>query len=416
MSISKRVEKLYAEHINPGLMKLMRFAGLEGVESRAEGVWVYDHEGNRYLDFLGGFGALNFGHRHPKIVSAVKAQLERMPLSSRVLFNEMQAELAARLASITPNDLQFCFFCHSGAEAVEACLKFARLATKRRKIVTMQNAYHGKTLGALSASGREIYRQPFEPLLDWFVHAPFSDADTLAQVLDEETAAVVVEPIQGEGGVIVPPEDFLPKVRQLCDEFGALLIADEVQTGLGRTGKNFAVQHWGVVPDLMALAKSLGGGVLPLGAAVGTKKAFEPLFENPLLHSSTLGGNPLACAAGIAALEVLQQESLADHAAKMGNLLMSKLQEVQAQFPDIITEVRGKGLLIGVEFADEDLAILTVATMLQQRVLTAYTLNNPKVIRLEPPLIVQPEHIEQAVSTFVDALMKVQGLLQLTER
>jgi len=412
-SLNERVARLYAEHLNLGLARLMKFAGLEAVESHAEGVWVYDHDGNRYLDFLGGFGALNFGHRHPTIVAAVKNQLDKMPLSSRVLFNEVQAELAAQLAALTPGDLRFCFFCHSGAEAVEACLKFARLATGRAKIVAMQNAYHGKTLGALSASGREVYRKPFEPLLGWFVHVPFGDADALAQVVDEETAAVLVEPIQGEGGVIVPPDDFLPTVRKLCDQVGALLIADEVQTGLGRTGKNFAVEHWQVAPDLMALAKSLGGGIMPLGAAMGTQKVFEPLFDDPLLHSSTLGGNPLDCAAGLAALQVLQKERLAERAAEMGDLLMTKLRQVQSEFAELVTEVRGKGLLIGVEFADADIALLTAAGMLQRRVLTAYTLNNPCVIRLEPPLIIQPEHIDLAVNALVESLQQVRQLLSV---
>jgi putrescine aminotransferase len=220
-----------------------------------------------------------------------------------------------------------------------------------------------------------------------------------------------VEPIQGEGGVIVPPDDFLPTVRKICDQVGALLIADEVQTGLGRTGKNFAVEHWQVNPDLMALAKSLGGGVMPLGAAIGAQKVFEPLFDNPLLHSSTLGGNPLACAAGLAALQVLQKERLAERAAEMGDLLMARLRQVQSEFADFITEVRGKGLLVGVEFADADIALLTAAGMLQRRVLTAYTLNNPRVIRLEPPLIVQPDHIDLAVNALAESLQQVRQLL-----
>lgn len=410
MESFEEIAELYARHINPGLARLMKFAGVDGVEIRAEGIWVYDEKGNRYLDFLAGFGALNFGHRHPKIVAAVKEQLDKMPLSSRVLFNALQAKLAKALADITPGKLQFCFFCHSGAEAVEACIKFARLATGRKKIVAMKNAYHGKTLGALSASGRDVYRQPFEPLLDWFVHVPFGDKDALAQVVDEDTAAIIVEPIQGEGGVIVPPDDFLPFARKLCDESGALLIVDEVQTGLGRTGKNFAVEHWGVEPDLMALAKSLGGGVIPLGAAVGTKQIFESFSDRPLIHSSTLGGNPLACAAGLASLKVLQEERLADKAAEMGELLLKGLRELQSQFPDMLSDVRGKGLLIGVEFVSEDFAALTAASLLQRRVLTAYTLNNPRVIRLEPPLIVEREHIQLALDAFSDALSQVRNL------
>ncbi len=410
MSDRRKIAELYAQHINPGLARLMKFAGVEGFEVFAEGVWVYDDEGNRYLDFLAGFGALNFGHRHPKILEAVKNQLDKIPLSSRVLFNAPQAKLAAELAAITPGELQFCFFCHSGAEAVEACIKFARLATGRKKITAMKNAYHGKTLGALSASGRDIYREPFEPLLDWFVHVPFGDKEALAQAVDENTAAVIVEPIQGEGGIIIPPDDFLPFVRKVCDELGALLIVDEVQTGLGRTGKNFAVEHWNVEPDLMALAKSLGGGILPLGAAVGTKQVFESLFDRPLLHSSTLGGNPLACVSGLAALQVLREEHLAEHAAEMGKLLMNGLKTLHEQFSDLIVDVRGKGLLVGVEFANEDFAALTAAGLLQRRILIAYTLNNPKVIRLEPPLIVQHQHIERALSAFADSLEQVRNL------
>jgi len=409
----EQIAELYTRHINPGLVRLMKFAGIDGFETYAEGVWVYDEKGNRYLDFLAGFGALNFGHRHPKIVSAVKEQIDKIPLSSRVLFNAPQAKLAEKLAAVAPGKLQFCFFCHSGAEAVEACIKFARLSTGRKKIVAMKNAYHGKTLGALSASGREIYRQPFEPLLDWFVHVPFGDKDALSQAVDENTAAVIVEPIQGEGGIILPSDDFLPFIRKLCDETGALLIADEVQTGLGRTGKNFAVEHWNVEPDLMALAKSLGGGVMPLGAAIGTKQVFEPLFDRPLMHSSTLGGNPLACAAGLAALQVLQEEKLADRATEMGKLLMDGLKALQEQSQDLIVEVRGKGLLIGVEFSNEDLAALTAASLLQRRILTAYTLNNPRVIRLKPPLIVEPEHIQIALDAFSDALSHVSRLVKM---
>ncbi|MCS7223757.1 MAG: aminotransferase class III-fold pyridoxal phosphate-dependent enzyme [Armatimonadetes bacterium] len=411
MADPQTIARLYAEHINPGLVRLMHFAGVDQMEVRAEGVYVYDGEGNAYLDFLAGFGALNFGHRHPQIVKAVEDQLSRQPLSSRVLFNEVTARLAHRLSQITPGNLKYCFFCHSGAEAVEACLKLARLSTGRKKIVSMNGGYHGKTLGALSASGRHLYRAPFEPLLDWFTFVPFGDCSALEEAVTEETAAVLVEPIQGEGGIIVPPDDFLPFARKVCDRVGALLIVDEVQTGLGRTGRNFAIEHWGVAPDLMPLAKSLGGGVLPLGAAVGTEEAFRPLFDKPLLHSSTLGGNPLACAAGLAALEVLESERLAERTFHLGNLLIHGLNNLKNRFPDFIADVRGKGLLVGIEFADEDGAALTATMLIKRRILTAYTLNNPKVIRLQPPLIVEEHHISEVLSAFEDALAEVRSLI-----
>lgn len=410
------VATLYERFLNPGLVRLMKSVGLTATEARAEGCVVVDEDGNEWLDCIAGFGALNFGHCHPKIVEAVRRQLEVMPLSSRMLFSRPQAELASLLAEMTPGDLRFSFFCHSGAEAVEACLKFARLATGRRKIVTMQNAHHGKTLGALSASGRAVYKQPFEPLLDWFVVVPFGDADALAQVVDSDTAAVLLEPIQGEAGVIVPPDDFLPKVREICDQTGALLIADEVQTGLGRTGKNFAVEHWQIAPDLMALAKSLGGGVMPLGAAVGTQKVFTPMFDNPLLHSSTLGGNPLACAAGIAALRVLREEGLAERASELGEKFLSMLRQIASNYPEIVYEVRGRGLLIGVEFHNEQDALQVMVGMVQQRVLVAYTQNNPKVIRFEPPLVITVAQIERVADAFAKTLSAVKSCIGLLQR
>lgn len=408
---AKEVARLYEEHINRGLAKLLRFAGIEAMECKAFGMYVEDDDGNRYLDCLGGFGALNFGHRHPKIVEAVVKQLNLMPLSSRMLFNEVQARLAKMLSELLPGDLQYCFFCHSGAEAVEACIKLARLSTRRSKVVAAQNAYHGKTLGALSASGREIYRSPFEPLLQWFVHVPFGDANALEREVDEDTAAVILEPIQGEGGVIIPPDDYLAAARRICSERGALLILDEVQTGFGRTGANFAMEHYGVVPDLVALAKSLGGGVMPIGAAVGNETSFKGLFESPLIHSSTLGGNPLACAAACAAIEVLQEERLSERARESGDYFLSSLQRVAEMHSDMIKEVRGKGLLIGVEFYDADVATIVVAGMLRRRVLVAYTLNNPLVIRFEPPLIIEREQIDEAVNSFAEAVADTRELV-----
>lgn len=409
--LTDRIVDLYERHLNPGLVRLMKTVGLTTMEKQAHGCIVVDAFGNEWLDCIAGFGALNFGHRHPKIVNAVRRQLDEMPLSSRVLFNSVQAELAAMLAEMTPSDLQFSFFCHSGAEAVEATIKLARLATGRQKIVVMQNAHHGKTLGALSASGREVYKRPFEPLLNWFVAVPFGNADELAKVVDGETAAVLLEPIQGEAGVIVPPDDYLPKVREICDKAKALLIADEVQTGIGRTGKDFAIQHYGVTPDLMALAKSLGGGVMPLGASVGTERAFAALSENPLLHSSTLGGNPLACAAGIAALQVLREEGLSERADELGRMFLATLQQIADDHSAMVQEVRGKGLLIGVEFHDEMAALLVMVGMVQRRVLVAYTQNNQKVIRIEPPLVITKEQLQRVADAFAEATATAEVLM-----
>ncbi|MCY0880406.1 MAG: aminotransferase class III-fold pyridoxal phosphate-dependent enzyme, partial [Firmicutes bacterium] len=251
----------YAKVMNPGLARVFRFMGLESVEATAHGAIVVDEQGQEYLDCAGGYGVFIQGYQHPRIVAAAHAQLDRMSLSSRVLLNRPMIELAEELERVTPGDLQYSFFVNSGAEAVEAALKFARAATGRPRIITTYGAFHGKTMGALSVSGRELYQTPFKPLVPEIIHVPYGDAQAIADVMDDSVAAVIVEPIQGEGGIIVPPDDYLPKIRQLCDASGALMIADEVQTGMGRTGYLFAVEHSRVVPDLLCLAKALGGGV-----------------------------------------------------------------------------------------------------------------------------------------------------------
>ena len=401
----------YERYINPGMARLLRLMGLASVEEEARGARVRDTDGNTYIDCIGGYGTFSFGHRHPRIVEAVVAQLYRMPLSTKLLLNQPMADLAERLAEITPGDLQMSFFCNSGAEAVEGALKLARLATGRRKIVSTLNAFHGKTLGALSASGKDVYRDPFLPLLDGFVHVPFGDAELLAQMVDEDTAAVILEPIQGEGGIIVPPEGYLQQVRAICDEKGALLILDEVQTGLGRTGKRFACEHEGVVPDILCLAKALGGGVMPIGAFVARPHLYKHYEIAPLLHTSTFGGNPLACTAASAAIDVLVEERLDEQAALKGEYLMAKLLDLQVRYPGTIREVRGRGLMIGLEFMSDELGGLILSELIAGGVLTAFTLNNLQVTRIEPPLTIERPELDQLIAVLETALQS--GLEQV---
>lgn len=408
--IEETIEK-YRTYVNPGLANLMSFVGFSAVEWHGDGATVTDTAGNVYLDFLGGYGVFALGHCHPKVVQAVQEQVARLPLSSRVLFNRPQADLAEKLAQIAPGDLQYTFFCNSGTEAVEGAIKLARLASGKTQIIGTDGGFHGKTFGGMSASGREVYRKPFAPLVPDFLHVPFGDLPAMAAAITDQTAAIIVEPVQGENGVIVPADEYLPGLRRLCDEHGVLLIFDEVQTGFGRTGKLFGCQHWDVAPDIMTLAKALGGGVMPIGAFMGTPavwKAFEP---NPLLHSSTFGGNELACVAGLATIEAIFTESLPARAAELGVKLLDGLQTVAAKYPGTITEVRGKGLLVGVEFTDRDIAALVIAGFAQQRILAAYTLNNPCVIRFEPPLIITEEQIARMLEVFDQSIQGVMELL-----
>lgn len=404
------IEK-YAQHVNPGLAKLMAFAGF-GVEMRGEGCTIIDHDGREFLDCLGGYGVFALGHRHPKVIEAVKRQLDLMPLSGKAFFNQTQANLAERLAGIAPGGLEFTFFSNSGTEAVEAALKFARVTTGRTKIVSTEGGYHGKTMGALSATGRQKYREPFEPLISGITFVPYGDTGAALGAIDDQTSCVIVETIQGEGGVLVPPAGYLTSLREACDRSGALLIVDEVQTGLGRTGRMFGCDHEGVKPDLMTLAKALGGGVMPIGATMGTAKVWDAVFgTNPLLHTSTFGGNPLACAAGLATLDVIRDEHLCERATIQGAKLKQGLIEVGGKWSDLVSEVRGEGLILGVEFRLDEVGELTIAQMMKRGVCAAYTLNNPRVIRFEPPLIIDDAQIGFAVEQFEAALGETSEVL-----
>lgn len=404
---------LTRDYVNPGLAKLMQFGGFGDVEISAEGCVLTTASGETYLDFVGGFGVFSVGHRHPEVVAAAHRQLDRLPLSTRTFFNEPQALLAAKLAEIAPSPLSMSFFSNSGTEAVEAGLKFARAASGKTDFISTDGAYHGKTLGSLSVTGRDSYRTPFQPLLPGCVQVPYDDLGAVESAITTRTAAIIVEAIQGEGGIIVPSEGYLKGLRSLCDRHSALLIVDEVQTGLGRTGTLFAVEREGVVPDIMTLAKAIGGGVMPLGVTMTTREVAARVFgENPLLHTSTFGGNPLACAVGLATIQVILQENLCQRATMQGARLLSGLQQVQKQLPDALTDVRGRGLMIGVEFAVKDVAELTINGMARRGIIAAYTLNNPKVIRFEPPLTVSDEQIDKAVTVFAEAVGEAVEFLQ----
>lgn len=400
----------YSEHLNPGLAKLMQFAGF-GVEVSAEGMYITDQDGRQYLDFLGGYGVFSLGHRHPDVLKAVVDQLQKQPLSSKTFFNPVQGALARRLAEVAPEGLQYTFFSNSGTEAVEAALKMARAATGRSGFVSTEGGYHGKTMGALSVTGREKYRKPYQPLVPGASFVPYGDLAAAEAAINETTAAFIVETVQGEGGVHVAPPGYLAGLRAACDRAGALLIADEVQTGLGRTGKWFGCDHEGVSPDLMTLAKALGGGVMPIGATMGTAAVWTKVFaDNPLTHTSTFGGNPLACAAGLAVLDIMERDNLVERVATQGDRLQAALKEAFKDQP-LVAEVRGQGLLIGVEFAEDEVGELVIAQMMKRGVIAAYTLNNPRVIRMEPPFLVTDEQIAHAVNCLKESVAETADLI-----
>jgi putrescine aminotransferase len=398
----------YKSFLNPALARVMKLSGAP-VAMRARGTTIWDHTGKAYLDFAGGYGVFTLGHAHPRVVAAVRGQLELMALSGKTMFDPLAGRLARALAGIAPGDLSISFFSNSGAEAVEGALKLARAATGRTKFVATTGAYHGKTFGALAVSGREPYKTSFGPLVADVVHVPYGDTAALeaalATDLGGDAAAFIVEPVQGEGGVVVPPLGYLRRARELCDASGALLIVDEVQTGLGRCGYTFACERDGIVPDVMTLAKGLSGGVMPIGAYVARPAAWNAAYAKaPLAHTSTFGGSPLACAAALAALEVLADDGLVDNARARGEQLLLGAQTIAAEYPSVVREARGLGLLAGVELRNEGYGGTIVPEMLKSGVTVAWTLNAQRVIRLEPPLIVTAEEVRRALEALRDAV------------
>jgi acetylornithine/N-succinyldiaminopimelate aminotransferase len=375
--------------------------GLEIV--RAEGAWLYTADGRRYLDFIAGIGVNALGHGHPAVLAAIQRQARRhlhVMVYGEYLI-EPQVKLAARLAGLLPAPLSRVYFTNSGAEAIEGAVKAARKFTGRRALAAFEGAYHGDTLGALSLAGNPVWRKAYEPLLDSVRHLPFDDPGALDAV-DSSIAAVVIEPVQAEGGVRIPASDFMRELRSRCDRAGALLVFDEVLTGLGRTGRLFALEHFGVVPDIVVLAKALGGG-LPLGAFVGSDDVIGTLSHDPPLgHITTFGGHPLSCAAGLAALDVIIKEQLSAHALEKGAYLVQELRALAA--PEI-AEIRGVGLLVGLDFHSADFAHRFVAQTISRGVIINWTLNAGQVVRLAPPLAIVRSEIDIAVATMRDALL-----------
>lgn len=370
---------------------------------KGKGVRIWDAEGKEYLDFAAGIAVDLLGHCHPKVVEAIKAQAETLLHVSNLYHIEPQIKLARALCECSFADRVF--FCNSGAEANEAAIKLARRYAKERwssdryEIVCMQESFHGRTIATVTATGQEKYRRGFEPLLPGFKHIPFNDLRAAERAIDSRTCAVLVEPIQGEGGVRVADDEYLPGLRELCTEREVLLMLDEVQTGMGRTGRLFAYEHWGIEPDVMTLAKGLGGG-LPIGAMLA-KEAVATAFV-PGSHASTFGGSPFITAAAMAALTALLEEELSERASKVGAYFLDRLRELVGRYP-FVREVRGKGLILALELATPAKPIVDRCLHRGLLILTA----GDQVLRFVPPLIIGEAEVDQAL-TILDQVLAEQ--------
>jgi acetylornithine/LysW-gamma-L-lysine aminotransferase len=364
---------------------------------RGQGASLFDVDGNEYLDCTSGHGVANLGHAHPKVAAAIAEQASTLITLFESYPNDKRAALMQKMASLVPG-LERVFFCNSGAEAVEAALKFARLSTGRTNIVATMRAFHGRTFGSLSATFNRKYRQGFEPLVPGFGHVPYNNVEALASAVDERTAAVILEVIQGEGGVYPADADYVQAARRICDERGALLIVDEIQSGFGRTGRMFAVQHVDVTPDLLCCAKSLAGGV-PMGAVLIGEKVGNLA---PGVHGSTFGGNPLSCAAGLAALTAIEEEELAGQAAEKGAYLMDKLRQIESP---LIRDVRGLGLMVGIELKQK---VAPYLKALQDHNILALNAGMT-VLRLLPPLVISYEQLDRLAGALTSVLTTEDG-------
>jgi putrescine aminotransferase len=406
----------FNNHVNPGWLKYRKSVSTDAsfVEWTDSQETFSDTYGNEFIDCLGGFGVYTAGHRNPEVVAAVQAQLNRYALHSQELVDPLRGYLAKLVAMCTPGDLQYAFFCNGGAEAVEMALKLARLATGKHYFISMVNGFHGKSMGAVSATGKGMYRKPYLPLIQGVQHVAFGDAKAAEAAIKnliavgETVAGLIVEPIQGEAGIVLPPDGYLKELREICDRYGVALIFDEIQTGMGRTGTMWACEDYDVVPDILTFGKAFGGGVMPITGIIARPHMWtEELKENPwILGSPTFGGNPLACAAAIAAINFTIKEDLPAQIKEKGAYFMEKLAKLKEKY-SILVDVRGKGFLIGLEYTTRKIGWAVSKGLFKRGIMTGGTLNNARVNRIEPPGILAYETIDIVIQRLDETLAEV---------
>ncbi len=405
-TLKKQALADFAEYVNPMKVRTLKSAGIDIIEEKREGACTWDITGKRYIDCQTGSGIMNVGRCNPEIAAALKQALDTYDMGVFLLCSRQKANLAKKLAEIAPGDnLAGVIFGAGGGEANDAAIKIARGFTMRPGIVYTEKAYHGHTGFSLSAIGREAYREPFEPLMPGFTMVPFGDLDAMREAVTDDTAAVILEPIQGEGGINIPHDDYLAGVRKICDEHETLLIFDEIQTGFARTGRMFAAEHWGVSPDIMTVAKSLGGGIYPISATIFKEEIMDFFIPHPFIHLSTFGGSDLGCIVGLATIEYIQKNRLAEHAEAMGKRFGEGFHRLLGNYPELLLEVRRKGLMMGLQYTNESIGPRLTKKLADRGVLAIYTGNDPSICRFMPPLVISPEEVDFVIEA-LDGSMK----------
>lgn len=402
-----QVVESHRDHVNSGMARLMKMLNV-GIEARAEGAYVYDHESERYLD-CGGYCVFLLGHSHPRLLATATEQLNKIALSSRLLVNKQIAEAASELASIAPKGLEYVWFANSGAEVVEAAIKLCK-ANGRKRFIAMHGGFHGKTIGALSLTHNPKYRAPFQPLMPGVEFIPFGDVEALGRTLKDigSETAVVMEPIQSEAGVIIPPPGYLKAVESVCREHGALLVMDEISTGLGRTGEWWYCQSEGVTPDILLCGKALSGGLVPVSALICTPELYQVFNTDPLLHTSTFAGSPLVASVVSTTIELLKELDAPNSSHNIGQRILSGIESILRRHRfSFIKEIRGQGLLIALEFTDEAYSGEFLFGMIQQKVLVSHSLNAHATVRLTPPLCLSTDDITYLLEAIETSLMDI---------
>ena len=397
----------FAEFINPMKVRTLKSAGIDLIEEKRGGASTWDITGKRFIDCQTGSGIMNVGRHNPEIVEVLKKALDTYDIGVFLLCSRQKADLAKKLAEISPGDLKCCIFGAGGGEAVDAAIKIARGYSMKTEIIYADKAYHGHTGFALSAIGRAAYKESFEPLMPGFKMVPFGDVEAIRAAVNENTAAIILETIQGEGGINIPPDGYLPEVRKICDENEVLLILDEIQTGFARTGKMFACEHWGVVPDIMTVAKSLGGGIYPISATIFKEEINDFFIPHPFVHLSTFGGSDLGCIVGLAAIDYIQKHNLADHATQMGQRFQTGFDRLLKDYPDLLLEVRRKGLMMGLQYTNESIGPRMTRKLAERGVLAVYTGNDPSICRFMPPLVITSEEVDIVLTALEESMHEI---------
>lgn len=393
----------YQRLINPAYPQFLTKLGLDRAAAKAEGAIITDTAGRTFIDCTAGYGLFNLGHNHPRLIADLTAQLGQNQLYTRPLITDLPAELATRLAAIAPGDLSCSLICNSGSEAIDSALKLVRLNSRRKKIVSAKNGWHGYTFGALSVSGIDSFKRLFAPLLDDIEQVPFDDVAALEAALGDQTAALVLEVVQHEAGLAVPDPNYLAEARRLCDETGTLLILDEIKTGFGRTGEMFACNRHGVTPDILVLGKAMGGGLVSTGAVVAKPELWRRFGLSFTMSASSSAGNILACRAALSTIEVLEAENLIAAAANKGAYLLGELQRIAGKYPDILGAVEGVGLLIGVATAGPQKTLALSRALVERGVLAVAAFGNAGVLMIEPPLVIAQDQAEAVIAAVEDA-------------